>query len=111
MEIQAISGLSSMSSSAPAQAVSQKVSSGGKSGGGGGGAAKTQSSSSSSTDSTTYDKMDLNKDGTVSASEKALYLMMNPQEAENENSITNYTSHGTQDEYAGGFSGFLNLFA
>lgn len=113
MTIQAINSISSTSSSATALALANKVSSGTKTGktGGGGGGGKVQSSSSSSDDSSTYDKMDLNKDGTVSASEKALYTMMHPNEAETENSTQNYTNQGKQDEYAGGFSGVLNLSA
>jgi hypothetical protein len=112
--IQSVSGLNLNSTSATAQALSQKVASGGKSGGGGGGAGKTQSSSSSSSSSetsTTYDKMDLNKDGTVSASEKTLYLMQHPDEADNSDSSSTYNYQGTQDEYAGGFSGIINFSA
>jgi hypothetical protein len=114
MPIEAINAVSTGSTSATAQALAQKVSGGGKTGGGGGGAGKTQSSSSSSSSSetsTTYDKMDLNKDGTVSASEKALYLMMHPDEAEDTTNSTNYNNQGTKDEYEGGFSGILNLSA
>jgi hypothetical protein len=113
--IQAIDAISTGNTSATAQVLAQKVAGGGKSGGGGGGGAgKAQSasgSSSSSETSTTYDKMDLNKDGTVSASEKALYLMMHPDEAEDTTSNSNYNNQGTQDEYEGGFSGILNLSA
>jgi hypothetical protein len=112
--IQSVSGINLNNASATAQALTQKVASGGKSGGGGGGAGKTQSSSgssSSSKTSTTYDKMDLNKDGTVSASEKTLYLMLHPNEAENSDSSSTYNNQGSQDEYAGGFSGIINLSA
>jgi hypothetical protein len=112
--IQAISGISTGNTSATAQALLQKVAGGGKSGGGGGGVGKTQSasgSSSSSETSTSYDKMDLNKDGTVSASEKALYYMMHPEEATESTSSDIYNSQGTQDEYEGGFSGLINLSA
>ncbi len=97
MNVQAISGVSSTRSSTIMLALSNKTTSGTNSGGGGGGAGKTQSatsSSSSSDDTTTYDKMDLNKDGTVSASEKALYLMMHPDEVEEDNTIQSYTNRG-----------------
>jgi hypothetical protein len=112
--IQAISGISTSGVSASAQALTQKVAGSGKSGGGGGGggAGKTQSSTSSSTtSSTSYDKMDLNKDGTVTASEKAMYYMMHPNEADESESTNNYNNQGTKDEYEGGFSGILNLSA
>jgi hypothetical protein len=116
MDIKTISDVSSASSSATVLALSNKISSSGKTGKGGGGGegGKVQSSSSSSSSaesSTVYDKMDLNKDGKVSASEKALYLMMHPDEAETENSSQGYTSQGKQDEFAGGFSGIINLSA
>jgi hypothetical protein len=116
MNIQAISNLSSTGSSTTALALSSKVSSDNPtakagSGGGGGKTQSTSGSSSTSKTSTTYDKMDLNKDGTVSASEKALYLMMHPDEVETEENIQSYTSQGKQDEFAGGFSGIINLSA
>jgi hypothetical protein len=112
MNIQAINSISSYSSVFAATQKTSSSSSTGKASGSGGGQVQSSSgSSSSSDDSTTYDKMDLNKDGTVTAAEKALYLMLHPDEAEEKDSIQSYTSQGKQDEYSGGFSGLINLSA
>lgn len=110
MNIQAISSVSSFSS---AFAASQKTTSSSSTSktGGGGQVQSSSGSSSSSDDSTTYDKMDLNKDGTVTAAEKALYLMLHPDEVQEKDSIQSYTNQGKQDEYSGGLSGLINLIA
>lgn len=112
MNIQSISSLMNAGSSATMQAVTQKVAGGGKSAGGGGGAgiAQSSSSSSSSDTSTTYDKMDLNKDGTVTAAERMQYLMTHPEEAF-QNSTNSYNNQGNQSENTGGISGLINLTA
>lgn len=52
------------------------------SGHGGGGAKKAESSSGSSSSNTTYDKKDINKDGTVSASEELQYALQHPEETQ-----------------------------
>jgi len=113
MGMQAISSISSSGISATAQALTQRVSSGNKTGGGGG-AAKTSSasgSSSSSESSTTYDPMDLNKDGIVSPSERAIYLLSHPEKANNQNNAQTYSSQGTQTDQTTSLSGLINLSA
>ncbi|NMB55880.1 MAG: hypothetical protein GYA15_14390 [Leptolinea sp.] len=110
MAIQAISRIASTGSSQFAMN-SQPVSAG-KSAEGGGSAASSGASNTSSTDSTdSYDKMDLNKDGTVTASERALYLKMHPNEMELEDYTQNYSSQGQITEMTGGSTSLLDLAA
>lgn len=110
MAIQAISRIAATGSSQVAMN-SQPVSAG-KSSGGGGGAAPTGSSSASSSDTTeSYNKMDLNKDGTVTASERALYLKMHPADMELEDYVQNYGSQGKPVDSTAGTTSLLNLSA
>jgi hypothetical protein len=122
MAIQTISSVSSTNGLASTLAVSNQTSTG-KSGGGvpagkaGGGVPKAKpastssSTSSTSSDTKIYDKMDVNKDGTVSAQEKAAYLVVHPEEAAQEAQSTNYNGNGKNSEDLGSFSTIINLSA
>lgn len=123
MAIQAISGVSATNTLASTLAVSNQPVSNSKAGSssptgkasGGGGAPKAKaassSSSSSSSDSKIYDKMDTNKDGTVSSQEKTAYLLVHPEEAAKDTESMNYNGQGNQSENQGGLSAIINLSA
>lgn len=112
MNIQAISKVGSSGLSSSISGMTGMSAGSAQKTGGGAGASKTQSSSSSSSDtSSSYDKMDLNKDGIVTASEKALYYLMHPDEAAQESNTSTYNSQGTSSSSTSGISSLLNLSA
>jgi hypothetical protein len=124
MSIQAISSVSASDAFKNSLVVSSQVPSNSNVGGkkpagkmGGGGAPKAKattsssSSSSSSSDTKVYDKMDTNKDGTVSSQEKAAYLLVNPEEAIKDTESINYIGKSNQPEDQGILGAIINLSA
>jgi hypothetical protein len=125
MAIQAISSVSAANNLTSTLAVTNQPTSStkatggapaGKASGGGGAhkakaAVSSSSSSSSSSDTKIYDKMDTNKDGSVSAQEKAAYMLIHPEDIAKETESMNYSGQGNPIENQGGLSAILNLSA
>jgi hypothetical protein len=119
MAIQAISSVTSSNALASTLAVSNPATNekargsapAGKPGGGGAPKAKPASGTSSSSDTKIYDRMDTNKDGTVSAQEKAAYLVVHPEDAAQNTESTNYNGNGKNPENQVGLPSIINLSA